>query len=270
MVNDLQKLTAEVADLSREIAAFIRAERERFTEANVESKSANNLVSYVDKVAEQRFVDGLSRLLPQAGFIAEEGTGERVEGLNWVIDPLDGTTNYVHGIPCFCTSVALVQGEEEILLGVVLEVDRGECFTAWKGGGATLNGRPIRVSDRARLMDSLLATGFPYDDFAYEDAYMDLLRDLMHRSRGIRRLGSAAADLAYVACGRFEAFYEYGLNAWDVAAGIIIVQEAGGKVTDFKEGSAYLFGEEIIASNGHIHQELHDVLERSFSPLDQQ
>ncbi|HEY0978279.1 MAG TPA: inositol monophosphatase family protein [Flavobacteriales bacterium] len=267
---ELRKLTDDVVALSREVADFIRAESERFTEANVESKSVNNLVSYVDKVAEQRFVDGLKKLLPDAGFIAEEGTGERVEGLNWVIDPLDGTTNYVHGVPCYCTSVALIRGEEEILLGVVVEVVRNECFAAWKGGGATLNGRPIRVSTRDRLQDSLLATGFPYDDFAYEAEYVDLLRDLMHRSRGIRRLGSAAADLAYVACGRFEAFYEYGLNAWDVAAGILIVQEAGGHVTDFKEGSAYLFGEEIIASNGHIHQELHDVVERSFSPLDQQ
>lgn len=267
---DLKLLTEQVSALSREVAAFIRTESTRITDARVENKSLNNLVSYVDKHAEQAFVDGLRKLLPEAGFIAEEGTGERVEGLNWVIDPLDGTTNFVHGIPCYCTSVALIRGEEEILLGVVLEVARDECFAAWKGGGATLNGRPIRVSDRGKLQDSLLATGFPYDDFSYEAAYMDLLRDLMHRSRGIRRLGSAAADLAYVACGRFEAFYEYGLNAWDVAAGILIVQEAGGHVTDFKEGAAYLFGEEIIASNGHIHQELHDVVERSFSPLDQQ
>ncbi|MBS1581496.1 MAG: inositol monophosphatase [Bacteroidetes bacterium] len=265
---DLKQLTEQVSALSREVAAFIRMESTRITDASVESKSLNNLVSYVDKHAEQAFVDGLRKLLPQAGFIAEEGTGEQAEGLNWVIDPLDGTTNFVHGIPCYCTSVALIDSEE-ILLGVVLEVTRDECFAAWKGGGAYLNGRRIQVSTRGRLQDGLLATGFPYDDFAYEAAYMDLLRDLMHRSRGIRRLGSAAADLAYVACGRFEAFYEYGLNAWDVAAGILLVQEAGGTVSDFKQGADYLFGEEIIASNGHIHQELLDVIERSFSPLDQ-
>ncbi|HEX2616257.1 MAG TPA: inositol monophosphatase family protein, partial [Flavobacteriales bacterium] len=189
-------------------------------------------------------------------------------GLNWIIDPLDGTTNFVHGIPCYCTSVALVRGEE-VLIGVVLEVTRNECFSAWKGGGAYLNGKRIHVSQRGQLLDSLLATGFPYDDFAYESAYMDLLRDLMHRSRGIRRLGSAAADLAYVAAGRFEAFYEYGLNAWDVAAGILLVLEAGGRVSDFREGDRFLFGEEIVASNGHIHREMLDVIERSFSPLDQ-
>lgn len=265
---DLKKLTDEVIALSGLVADFIRTESERFTDANVESKSLNNLVSYVDKGAEQRFVDGLRILLPEAGFIAEEGTGEAAEGLNWIIDPLDGTTNFVHGIPCYCTSVALVRGEE-VLLGVVLEVTRSECFSAWKGGGAYLNGKRIQVSERAHLLESLLATGFPYDDFAYEAAYMDLLRDLMHRSRGIRRLGSAAADLAYVAAGRFEAFYEYGLNAWDVAAGILLVIEAGGRVSDFREGDRFLFGEEIVASNGHIHREMLDVIERSFSPLDQ-
>ncbi len=250
-----EKLTSGVIALSREVAAFIRIEGQRFTEASVESKSLNNLVSYVDKGAEQRFVDGLSKLLPEAGFIAEEGTGERAAELNWVIDPLDGTTNFIHGIPCYCTSVALMKGND-ILLGVVLEVTRDECFSAWKGGGAFLNGDPIRVSGRRTLVESLLATGFPYDDFGREAQYMELLRALMHNSRGIRRLGSAAADLAYVACGRFEAFYEYGLNPWDVAAGALIVAEAGGTVTDFGGGGRYVFGEEIVASNGTIHAEL--------------
>ncbi len=252
---DLPKLTGQVCALSREVSAFIRAERESFTDASVESKSLNNLVSYVDKGAEQRFVDGLNALFPEAGFIAEEGTGARASELNWIIDPLDGTTNFVHGIPCYCTSVALMNGEE-ILLGVVVEVTRDECFHAWKNGGAFLNGKKISVSPRKRLVESLLATGFPYDDFGREAEYMQLLRELMHGSRGIRRLGSAAADLAYVACGRFEAFYEYGLNPWDVAAGALIVQEAGGRVTDFRSGNAFVFGEEIVASNGVIHEEL--------------
>jgi myo-inositol-1(or 4)-monophosphatase len=251
----LPKLTEAVIALSREVAAFIRTESARFTEASVESKSLNNLVSYVDKGAERRFVDGLGKLLPEAGFIAEEGTGVRVAELNWVIDPLDGTTNFIHGIPCYCTSVALMRGNE-VLLGVVLEVTRGECFSAWSGGGAFLNGAAIRVSGRKALAESLLATGFPYDDFGREAQYMDLLRALMRNSRGIRRLGSAAADLAYVACGRFEAFYEYGLNPWDVAAGALIVQEAGGTVTDFSVGDNYVFGEEIVASNGAVHAEL--------------
>lgn len=261
---NLGLLTAQVIDLSRTVAGFIRAESARFTEESVESKSLNNLVSYVDKGAEQRFVDGLSGLLPDAGFIAEEGTGVRGPELNWVIDPLDGTTNFIHGIPCYCTSVALMRGNE-VLLGVVLEVTRDECFSAWKGGGARLNGTSIRVSNRRALAESLLATGFPYDDFGREAQYMDLLRALMHNSRGIRRLGSAAADLAYVACGRFEAFYEYGLNPWDVAAGALLVSEAGGKVTDFRAGADFVFGEEIVASNGAIHAELIGPIGRFFA-----
>ena len=260
---DLKQLIDDVAALCGDVAAFIRAESTRFTEASVESKSLNNLVSYVDKTAESRLVEGLGRLLPEAGFIAEEGTGERKVGLNWIIDPLDGTTNFVHGIPCYCISVGL-GGSDGMLLGVVLEVTRNESFTAWKGGGAHLNGLPIRVSQRDRLQDSLLATGFPYDDFGREAQYMELLRALMHNSRGIRRLGSAAADLAYVACGRFEAFYEYGLNPWDVAAGALLVQEAGGTVTDFINGGDWLFGEEIVASNGHIHEELTATIGRHF------
>lgn len=266
-MENLKQLTEQVALLSREIAAFIEGESHKFTEASVESKSLNNLVSYVDKVAERRFVDGLKDLLPEAGFIAEEGTGEQVEGLNWVIDPLDGTTNFVHGVPCYCTSVALIE-DGEIQLGVVLEVNRDECFSAWRGGGATLNGAPINVSDRNHLQDSLLATGFPYDDFGFESEYMDLLRELMHRTRGIRRLGSAAADLAYVACGRFEAFYEYGLNSWDVAAGVILVREAGGKVSGFKPSKDPVFDEEIVASNSAIHAELLEVIERNWQRQD--
>ena len=266
-MENLKELTERVALLSKEIAGFIRAESPSFTEASVESKSLNNLVSYVDKQAEQRFVDGLRDLLPEAGFIAEEGTGEMVEGINWVIDPLDGTTNFVHGVPCYCTSVALIK-DGEIQLGVVLEVNRDECFAAYRGGGTTMNGKAVNVSTRASLQDSLLATGFPYDDFGFESEYMDLLRELMHRTRGIRRLGSAAADLAYVACGRFEAFYEYGLNSWDVAAGVILVREAGGKVSGFHPSKDPVFDEEIVASNSAIHDELLEVIEKNWQRQD--
>jgi myo-inositol-1(or 4)-monophosphatase len=266
-MDNLKELTERVILLSREIAGFIRTESHKITEASVENKSLNNLVSYVDKQAEQRFVDGLMDLLPEAGFIAEEGTGDKAEGYNRVIDPLDGTTNFVHGVPCYCTSVALVKGTD-VLLGVVLEVTRDECFSAWKGGGATMNGKPIGVSVRGHLQESLLATGFPYDDFGFESEYMDLLRELMHRTRGIRRLGSAAADLAYVACGRFEAFYEYGLNSWDVAAGVLLVREAGGKVSGFHPSKDPLFDEEIVASNSAIHNELLEVIEKNWQRQD--
>ena len=152
--------------------------------------------------------------------------------------------------------------------GVVLEVTRNEKFTAYKGGGVYMNGTPIRVSQRKDLQDSLLATGFPYDDFMYESEYMDLLRELMHRTRGIRRLGSAAADLAYVACGRFEAFYEYGLNSWDVAAGVLLVREAGGRVSGFAPSKDPVFDEEIVASNSVIHDQLLEVIERNWARQD--
>ncbi|MBL0126489.1 MAG: inositol monophosphatase [Flavobacteriales bacterium] len=264
---DLKKLTDQVTALSVDVAAFIRSEAGRLTEARVSTKSLNNLVTHVDHVAEDRLVEGLGLLLPDAGFIAEEGSGEKGLGLNWVIDPLDGTTNFVHGVPCYCISIALVDGTEPIL-GIVHEVTRDERFTAWKGGGAHLNGLPIRVSERSQLQDSLLATGFPYDDFGHEAEYMDLLRELMHRTRGIRRLGSAAADLAYVACGRFEAFYEYGLNSWDVAAGVLLVREAGGKVSGFRPTKDPVFDEEIVASNNAIHNELLEVIERNWQRQD--
>ena len=259
----LQQLTSDVASLSKEVATFIRKEAKSFSQDKVESKSFNNLVSYVDKTAEELFVTGLSKILPEAGFIAEEGTGEPKEGLNWIIDPLDGTTNFIHGIPTYCTSVALVDGQE-LLAAVIVEVNQNECFTAYKNGGARLNDQVIKVSEKATLQNGLLATGFPYDDFEKETAYLKLLNDLMHSSRGIRRLGSAAADLAYVACGRFEAFYEYGLNPWDVAAGILIVQEAGGQVSDFGNGDSYLFGEELVASNGKVHIEIMEHIQKHF------
>jgi myo-inositol-1(or 4)-monophosphatase len=264
---NLEQLTKQVESICVEIAAFIREEAPKFTEAEVNTKSANNLVTHVDHTAEDRIVEALEKLLPNAGFIAEEGSGEQGVGLNWIIDPLDGTTNFVHGVPCYCISIALVDGTEP-LLGVVNEVTRDERFTAWKGGGAYLNGKPIRVSARKELQDSLLATGFPYDDFGYEAEYMDLLRELMHRTRGIRRLGSAAADLAYVACGRFEAFYEYGLNSWDVAAGVLLVREAGGKVSGFLPSKDPVFDEEIVASNSAIHDELLEVIERNWQRQD--
>lgn len=228
----------------------------------VETKSLNNLVSYVDKESERRFVEGLSALLPDSGFIAEEGTGKPVDGgLNWIIDPLDGTTNYLHHLPCWCTSVAL-HGPDGLLLGVIYDPNRDECFSAIKGGGAFCNGEAIEVSKAERLSHSLLATGFPYDDFSRQEGYMKLFAELMRNSRGLRRLGSAALDLAYVARGTFEVFYEYGLNPWDVAAGILIVEEAGGKVTGFGEGVDPIFGEELIASNTKVHREMQEMAAR--------
>lgn len=176
---------------------------------------------------------------------------------------MDGTTNFIHGLPIFSISIALAH-KNEIIAGVIYEINQDECFYAWKNGGAFLNGKQIYVSKTDKLDDSLLATGFPYYDYSRLDAYLQLFKHFMQNTRGVRRLGSAAVDLAYVACGRFDGFYEYGLNPWDVAAGIILVKEAGGNCIDFNEGKDYLYGREIIASNKNIQKELFESLQIFF------
>ena len=250
------KITAEVGD-------YIRAQIGKVASAQIETKSINSLVSHVDKTAEEMLVKQLGELIPGSVFITEEETIEQAKGeFQWIIDPLDGTTNFLHGLPVFSISVALRQNEETIL-GVVLEINRNECFYAWKGGGAFLNEEKIQVSNCQKLEDSLIATGFPYYDFEREEAYFKVFRYFIKNTRGIRRLGSAAVDLAYVACGRFEGYFEYSSNAWDVAAGAFIVQEAGGQVCDFSGGTNYLFGREIIATSGAFHEDFVEII----SPL---
>jgi myo-inositol-1(or 4)-monophosphatase len=263
MKHTLPQLTTEVIALSKSIGSWMKAQTDVHEEM-AEVKSENNLVTYVDKESERRFVEGLSALLPEAGFVAEEGTGERnASGLNWVIDPLDGTTNFVHGMPVWCTSIGLCDGITPIL-GVIYDPNTDECFSAYQGGGAFLNGKPIRVSQVNTVQQSLLATGFPYDDFGREEAYIELFRKLIRGTRGLRRLGSAALDMAWTACGRVEGFYEYGLNPWDVAAGAIIVQEAGGIVTEFNGGDDFVFGEDLVCTNGHTHDEMLRIIQTYF------
>jgi len=246
---DLQTLCHNVCALSKQTGNFILGERLKFSTDKVEIKGKNDFVSYVDKTSEQLLVAGLSQLLPESGFIAEEGTSTKKGGVyNWIIDPLDGTTNFIHGIPCFAISIALMRNEE-LVMGIVYEINSDECFYAWEGSKAYLNEKEISVSAASKLSDSLIATGFPYYDYGRMNEYMDLFRHFMQHTHGLRRLGSAATDLAYVACGRFEGFYEYGLQPWDVAAGAFIVQQAGGKVTDFSGKNNYIFGKEMVAGN---------------------
>ena len=262
---DLENLCAGVCAAVRETGKFIRGERKTFSLTKVEYKGLNDLVSYVDKTAEQKLVRTLSALLPSSGFITEEKTNiTRGEEYNWIIDPLDGTTNFVHGVPCYCISVALLQ-REKLVIGVVYEVNLDECFYAFENGGAWLNGNRISVSAASSLKNSLLATGFPYSDYDRMKPYMEVFDYLMYNTHGLRRLGSAAADMVYVACGRFEAFYEYGLNAWDVAGGVLIVKEAGGVVSDFSGGENFLFGKEIIASNKNVYNEFLEVVKSKFT-----
>ncbi len=251
---DYKQLCEEVIALSKEVGLFLKTENKKIRASDVEAKEHNNsLVTYVDKEAERRIITRLAQLLPESGFIAEEGTSDKIGKVyNWIIDPLDGTTNFIHGLPIYSVSIAL-QEAEEIVLGVVFEVNLEECFYAWKGSSAYLNGKIIHVSKAQRLEDSLLATGFPYWDFGRMDAYLEILKDFTANTRGIRRIGSAAVDLAYVAAGRFEAFYEYSLKPWDVAAGAFIVERAGGKVTDFSGNRDLISGKEMLATNGFLH-----------------
>ncbi|MEN0003824.1 MAG: inositol monophosphatase family protein [Bacteroidota bacterium] len=246
------------------VAQFIEQSVGAVTEQAIEEKSLNSLVSYVDRTAEERLVDGLGALLPAATFLTEEATVTQGEGsLRWIIDPLDGTTNFLHQLPVFSISVAL-ERNGELVLGIVHEINQQESFYAWKNGGAFLNGSPIQVSQRRELSHTLLATGFPYYDYDRMQGYLNVLAHFMQHTRGLRRMGSAAVDLAYVACGRFDGFFEYSLNAWDVAGGIVLVQEAGGQLSDFQGGSDYLFGQSIIASNTAIHASMLAPIQKHF------
>ena len=262
---NLSKLTTEVISLTVEVGEFIRNQELVFDRECVEYKGLHDMVSYVDKTAEERLVKALSTLLPEAGFVTEEETSTvKGEKYNWIIDPLDGTTNFIHGIPTFSISIAL-ECNKELVLGVVYEINRNECFSAWKNGGAYLNNKRISVSKAPTIENTLLATGFPFHDFANMEPYLNVLRVLMQKCHGIRRIGSAAIDLAYVASGRFDGYFEYNLNAYDVAAGIVLVREAGGHIFDFKGGDQCITRREIIATNGHISEELVKVIKLYFN-----
>ncbi|MCE7039859.1 inositol monophosphatase family protein [Dyadobacter sp. CY312] len=262
---NLELLTQQTIEIVRKASAFIQMEAALFSRDKIEYKDLNNLVSYVDKEAEKLLVAGLSKILPEASYITEEGTtGQEPdpEALNWIIDPLDGTTNFIHGIPVYCVSVGLARGKD-LLLGVIHQPNMDEMFYAWKDGGAWCNGKKLQVSTTPLLQESLIATGFPYYKFEKQKRYMHILELLMRKTHGIRRMGAAAVDLAYVAAGRFDGFYEYNLNSWDMAAGVLLIKEAGGTVTDFNGGDNYLFGGDIIAAAG-AHQELVEVIRANF------
>lgn len=261
---NLVALSEKVIRLTKEVGEFIRTEAKSFSQDKIEYKGLNDLVSYVDKTAETRLVEGLNNLLTESGFITEEKTINKIgEVYNWIIDPLDGTTNFIHGIPTFAISIALKRNHE-IVLGVVYEINRDECFSAVKGEGASLNNSKIQVSKAEKIADTLLATGFPYYDFSLQEAYLGVFKELMQKSHGIRRIGSAAVDLAYVAAGRFDAFFEYNLHSWDVAAGIIIVQEAGGEVIDFSGGDKAIERRELLATNSKITAEMLNIVQKYF------
>lgn len=244
---DLQHTLNEVVKIARRAGDFIRHEGQTFNRSKIEEKGLNNLVSYVDLEAERMIVQTLKFTLPEAGFITEEGTEtERGEVYNWVIDPLDGTTNFMHGLPPYSVSIALIEKNEPIL-GVIYIINSDECYHAYKGGGAFCDRKKIEVSGIKDFKDGLYITGMPYTSFENLEQYWKIFGHFMKHTHGIRRLGSAAADLAYVASGKSEGFFEHGLHPWDVAAGVLLVTEAGGRITDYEGGDNYIFGNAIIA-----------------------
>jgi myo-inositol-1(or 4)-monophosphatase len=255
---NLENITRQTCKLAVETGGFLKQEIIKLRSSDIELKSFNNFVTYVDRESESRIIEQLSRILPGSGFIAEESPGLCSAEFTWVIDPLDGTTNYIHGVPMYCVSIGLMQNSR-VIAGVIYEVNLDECFYTWQDAPSYKNGEVIRVSQTPEVAGSLFATGFPYHDYGRMEDYLDIFRHLMQHSRGIRRLGSAAADLAYVAAGRYDGFYEYGLSPWDVTAGVLLVKNAGGKVTDFSGGEKFIFGKEIIATNNSIHDEFQNL-----------
>jgi myo-inositol-1(or 4)-monophosphatase len=253
------KLRLEVASLACSVGNWLRDARTGAS-AQVEVKGLNDFVTQYDKLTEEKLVAGLEDLLPGAGFIAEEQTSTYISSdYNWIIDPIDGTTNFIHGLPVYAISIGL-SFRGQIVLGVVYEIGASECFSASAGGGAYLGSSPIKVSGCARVSDALIAAAFPYNNYSRMEPYMLSLSYLVAHSHGQRMLGSAATNLAYVACGRFDAFYEYDLKPWDVAAGSIIVKEAGGAVSDFAGGGGYISGGEIIACAAGIADEFNAIV----------
>ena len=227
---------------------------DRVESLTVTPKGRNDFVSEVDRQAEREIVNIPQKAYPSHGFLGEEGghQGSARGDFVWVIDPLDGTTNFLHGFPQFAVSIALMH-RGHLECGVIYDPLRQELFTAKRGGGAMLNSRRLRVSKQNTLKAALLGTGFPFKDQSQVVAYLGMLRELMKDTAGIRRAGSAALDLAYVACGRLDGFWEIGLKQWDMAAGILLIQEAGGIVTDLENGDKYLETGNVLTANPRLH-----------------
>ena len=268
-MQNLENITRLVCQVAREAGSYIRKERASFSLEKVERKHAHDYVSYVDKGSEQMIVSRLREILPEAGFITEEGTTKEDAGCQkkevsdaspqtpapvWVVDPLDGTTNFIHGYAPYAVSIALIRGQE-ILMGVVYEVCSDECFYAWQGGGAWLNDQPIHVGNSS-INDALLCLQLPYNSDAYKPVINKLIQHFYGHVGSIRMIGSAAMALCYVAAGRLDAYAERYIGQWDYMAGAIIVKEAGGMVCNYEGLSDYTQGDSIIATNGVIHSNL--------------
>jgi myo-inositol-1(or 4)-monophosphatase len=256
----LHQISREVQAIAELAGKYIQSEFGKIGLTQASEKSAKSLVSEVDRTAERMLVAQLSELLPLAGFLTEEETITQVKrSLTWVVDPLDGTTNFLYGVPYFAVSIALCS-ETETLIGVVRDVVHEKTYHAIQGGGCYCDGNAIQVSKRSKLNEALIATGFPYTYTADTEAQIEALKRLVRECNGIRRFGSAALDLAMVAEGTWDAYYEYALNPWDTAAGMLLVREAGGVCSDRAGNIDYKAGTEIVASNPVLFEEFLTVL----------
>jgi myo-inositol-1(or 4)-monophosphatase len=249
-------------DAALEAGRFLKMNIGKIKHIEYKQGEERNLVTEIDKRAEHLIIEKIKKRYPQHDFLAEEsGSHKTASDHKWIIDPLDGTTNFTHGLPIYCTSIAL-EYKGEVVLGVVYDPSQDELFTAEKGKGAYLNNRRIHVSHASRLMESLIVTGFPYDIRENPFNAVEHFTNFLMSSQAVRRLGSAALDLSYVACGRFDGFWEVTLNPWDMAAGVLFVQEAGGKFTNFKGFPSDIYTPNVLTTNGLIHDQMVEVLRK--------
>src|SRR5574344_74734 len=255
-MNNIKDITLKVCDIAQKAGEYLRSERVNLSMNMVEQKHNHDYVSYVDKQSEVFIVNSLKEIGIEAGFVTEEKTAAyHQEKYCWIIDPLDGTTNYIHNYLPFAVSIALMKNGE-IILGVVYEVTHNECYYAWRKGGAYMNGQSIEVNKTNNFDKALLCLELPYDHHKYKNFGIKMLSFLYGTVGGIRMNGSAATALCYVAAGRLDGWMEKYIGQWDISAGTIIVEEAGGYVTNFNGSTNYIQDNDIVATNGSIHQEL--------------
>jgi myo-inositol-1(or 4)-monophosphatase len=248
-----------------ETGAFLKESVGKVLEVESKFGQETNLVTQIDKKAEEIIISKIKRTYPDHDFLAEEsGSHNKKSDYRWIIDPLDGTLNFTHGIPLYSVSIA-VEVKGVVVAGVVYEPNLGELFTAEKGKGAFLNNKPIHVSRVDTLIESMMVTGFPYTIKENPDNAVQHFVNMLMQVQGIRRLGSAAVDLCYVACGRFEGFWEVSLNAWDMAAAMLFIEEAGGRFTDLHGKPSTIYNKRVLATNGLIHDSVLEVLKRGMA-----
>jgi myo-inositol-1(or 4)-monophosphatase len=257
----LAEIRRTAIQAAMDAGALIRSKSGRLGRDEISIKGVHDLVTHVDRAAQSLIVSAINERFPSHLILAEEDAihdlrpTTRDGQFRWIIDPIDGTTNFTHGVPPYAVSIGVQRGSD-MVVGVVYDVSRDELFSAVRGGELWVNGRTARVSTTETLDDSLITTGFPYREYGHVDAYLTVLKSFMAQAQGVRRPGSAAVDLAWVASGRFDGFFETGLAPWDVAAGMLLVECGGGAVTDYEGHTDAAFSKQVLASNGRIHRHM--------------